>query len=282
MTLRIALVANPESGGGVEAAEVEQRLREAGASVERFAIGDELAATESAPDRVVVAGGDGSIGPVAAAAAAADLPLAVIPIGTANDFARALGLPVELTEACVLAANGGSTRTLEIARMDGRPFVNVASAGLAVAAAHEAGRWKKLIGAPAYAVGALRAGLSADALECSVSCDGRTLFEGRAWQVIVSSSGAFGGGSSVEVASSSDGRLDATVIVAGSRPGLVGHAYGLRFGRIVRRRGVRHARCSEIEVGVPAATEFNVDGELVRHGSARFTIEPAAVAVVTP
>ena len=282
MALRIALLANPESGDGVEAADVEQRLRAAGATVESFAIGDELAATGSTPDRVVVAGGDGSIGPAAAAAAAADLPLAVIPIGTANDFARALGLPVELADACALAANGGSTRTLEIARIDGRPFVNVASAGLAAAAAREASRWKKLIGAPAYAVGAVKAGLSANALECTVSCDGGVLFEGRAWQVIVSSSGAFGGGSSVEVASSSDGHLDVTVIVAGSRLGLVGHAYGLRFGRIVRRRGVRHARCNEIEVGVAAETEFNVDGELVRHGSARFTIEPAAVAVVTP
>jgi len=282
MALRIALVANPESGGGVEAAEVEAGLRAEGARVERFSIGDERAAAASAPDRVAVAGGDGSIGPVAAAAAAADLQLAVIPVGTANDFARALGLPVELAEACALAANGGSTRRLEIARMDGRPFVNVASAGLAVAAAREASRWKKLLGAPAYALGALKAGLGADSLECRVRCDGHQLFEGRAWQVIVSSSGAFGGGSSVEVASSSDGHLDATVIVAGSRPGLVGHAYGLRFGRIVRRRGVRHGRCSEIEVSVAAETEFNVDGELVCHGSARFTIEPAAVAVVTP
>ena len=280
MALRIALVANPRSGGGTEAAEVESRLRATGASIERFATGEEELAAGSGADRLVVAGGDGSIGPAAAAAAASDLTLGVVPVGTANDFARALGLPVELSQACALAAGGQTTRRVEIGKMDGRPFVNVASAGLAVAAARAAGRWKETVGSAAYALGAIRAGVTADSLECRVSCDGHELFSGHAWQVLVSCSGAFGGGSSVEVATPSDGQLDATVIVAGARARLAVHAYGLRFGRIVPQRGVRHARCVEIEVGVPGGTAFNVDGELIRHGPARFGVEAAAVAVV--
>lgn len=282
MALRIALVANPKSGAGVEAQDIEARLRRRGASVDRFEIGEEAAAVASGPQRLVIAGGDGSIGPAAAAAGGANLPLALIPTGTANDFARALGLPVDLEQACALAVDGGSRRRVEVGRMDGRPFVNAASAGLAVAAAREAGRWKALLGRVAYALGAIKAGLTAPSLECRISCDGNELFTGRAWQVIVSSSGAFGGGSSVEVASPSDGRLDLTVIEAGSRARLAVHAYGLRFGRIVPQRGVRHARGAAIEVHVPADTAYSVDGELVCHGTARFGIDVAGVALVTP
>src|SRR5919202_590514 len=84
----------------------------------------------SGPDRIAVAGGDGTIGPVAAIAGRLDVPLAVIPAGTANDFARANGLPADPVEAAALAARGTALRRLELGRLaDGRPFVNVASAG---------------------------------------------------------------------------------------------------------------------------------------------------------
>lgn len=283
MGLRLALVANPKSGAGVEAGEVEAELRRLGALVQRFDVGDEEAAAASGAQRLAVAGGDGSIGPAAAAAAAAELTLAVIPTGTANDFARALGLPLDLAGACALASDGrGSLRRLELGRMDGRPFVNVASAGLAVSAARSAKRWKRALGALAYAAGAINAGLNADPISCRVTCDGELLYDGDAWQVIVASSGVFGGGSGIEVASPSDGRLDATVIEARARTRLAVHAYGLRFGRIVAQRGVHHARATRVEVSVPSETEYNVDGELVCHGSARFGVEPGAVALVTP
>ena len=282
MSRRVALVANPRSGTGVETSEIEELLTRNGAAVERFELDDAQAAARSGAERVAIAGGDGSIGTAAAAAAASGVTLAVIPTGTANDFARALGLPVELEPACALAAGEGPTRRIELGRLDGRPFVNVASAGLAVAAAREAKRWKRVLGPVAYALGALRAGMSAGPLECRVSCDGQELFAGPAWQVIVTCSGAFGGGSSVEEASPSDGRLDATVIEAGSRARLVVHAYGLRFGRIVAQRGVHHTRAVSVDVTVPAGTAFNVDGELTERGNARFEIEPAAVELLIP
>ena len=59
----------------------------------RFDVDEVEAAVESGAERIVVAGGDGSIAPVAAAAGAAGIPLAVVPAGTANDFARRIGLP---------------------------------------------------------------------------------------------------------------------------------------------------------------------------------------------
>ena len=63
------------------------------------------------------------------------VPLAVVATGTANDFARRMGLSDDLGTACRLAVRGTRLRRLDLARIDGRPFVNVASAGLAPAAA---------------------------------------------------------------------------------------------------------------------------------------------------
>src|SRR4051794_39615951 len=82
-------------------------------------------------DRIAVCGGDGTIAPVAERAASLGVPLAVIPGGTANDFARAHGIPLDPRAAATVAVSGTFLQSLELGRLStGRPFVNVASAGL--------------------------------------------------------------------------------------------------------------------------------------------------------
>ena len=107
-------------------------------------------AAAAGAERLAVAGGDGSIAPAAEAAGAAGIPLAVIPAGTANDFAAAMGLPAETAAASRLAVRGERTRRLDLGRMDRRPFVNVASAGLSPVAASEASGMKRALGPLAY------------------------------------------------------------------------------------------------------------------------------------
>jgi diacylglycerol kinase (ATP) len=301
-SLRLGLVANAAAGSGTEPQRVAELLREAGArvSVHAFApspdhqgldeadrahraISDAAAqAVASAPDRLVVAGGDGSIGPVAAQAARAGLPLAVVPIGTANDFARALDLPRELRAACALAATGSRERSIDLVRAGDRPFVNAASVGLSVMAARQAGPLKRALGAVAYAVGAVRAGATAAPLRCRVVADGEELFAGEAWQVIVAGTGAFGGGSELDVADASDRLLDVAVLEAGSRAALVRRAWGMRNGGLTRQRGVRHARAAVAEVDVASRPSFNVDGEICSVAPPRFCASGERVRVVCP
>ena len=270
--VRLALVANDAAGSGVTAEQVAERLRACGADVTAVVgVGEPERAAGTEPDRIVVAGGDGSVGPAAAAAGGAGIPLAVIPTGTANDFARALELPLDLDEACALATDPGARlRGLDLARADGRPFVNAASAGLSVIAARRAHPLKPSLGPLAYAVGALRAGLTARPLDCRVVVDGAERYAGRAWQVIVAGTGAFGGGSQVDAADESDGRLDVAVLEAGPRAALVRRAWGMRRGDVTDQAGVRHARGRMIEVDGHAAGEFNVDGEVCHLHPARF------------
>jgi YegS/Rv2252/BmrU family lipid kinase len=279
-TRTVALVANERSGDSNPELFAE-RLRSFGAEVRSFDIEEAGEAVASGADRVVVAGGDGSIAPVAAAAGAAGIPLAVIPAGTANDFAGRMGLPDTLTGACRLAVHGKQLRSLELGWMnDTRPFVNVANAGLPAPAAERARSWKKRLGPLAYAAGALMAGLSAKPLTCLVECDGEELLAGEAWQVTVAASGAFGAGATVEEADPSDGALEVIAIEAGPRPGLVSLAYHLRRGDLTRHPRAYHKRCDEVEVQVPDCTRFNVDGELVTEGDARFRAVRGAFRLV--
>ena len=172
-----------------------------------------------------------------------------------------MGIPGDLSDACRLAARGTEVRPVELCRMDERPFVNSASAGLAVAAARSAERWKRALGPVAYAVGAVVAGLRAPALACEVTADGERLFEGDAWQVVVAGTGAFGTSASVGSTEPADGLLDLVVLEAGSRWALVRRAYGLQTGH--HQGAGRRAPPAGIEGGLRAATAaFNVDGEI--------------------
>ena len=280
----IALLVNRDSGdGGAE--RVETLLAAEGAEVTSFDVRDCDEAARSGAERLVVAGGDGSLGYAAAAAGAAGIPLAIVPAGTANDFAAHVGLPADLEDACRLAAAGTRTRSLELARVGKRPFVNVASVGLAPAAAEHAEGMKGRIGALAYPVGAIRAGLLAHPVRCRVTCDGRALHDGEAWQVSVASAGAFGGGASVE-ADASDGQLDVIVIEGSSRLRLAWHAYGLRIGRIEGQSGVIDRRCSTVGLKLGDGECLNVDGELIEAGelgdagAVSFSVEPAAFELI--
>lgn len=277
--MRIALVANPGSGKGTEPEEIAARLRALGSEVELLELGDRV---RGGVDRVVVAGGDGSVGLCAAAAGEAGVALAVIPIGTANDFASFHDLPTDLGDACALAVNGARTVARELARMDGRPFVNVASGGLAPVAAQRAKPMKKVLGPGAYVLGAVSAGVTGDPFHCVARVDGRTVFDDEAWQVIVASTGAFGGGAELEETDPADGRLDLVAVPAGSRLGLPGRALAMRRGDLGSQDGVAHADGRTIVLDVEEKTLFNVDGEIVacESGRVEFTVAPAAYRLV--
>ncbi|HEY8466841.1 MAG TPA: diacylglycerol kinase family protein [Solirubrobacterales bacterium] len=276
---RVALLANPDSGSG-DAGSVEGELRRLGAEVFALEPDEADAAVRLEPDRIVIAGGDGSLARPAAAAARAGIPIAVVPVGTANDFARHLGVPEDTRDACALAL-AGEPRPLDLAWLERRPFLNVASVGLAPAAARRADALKGALGPLAYAVGAVRAGVRAEPVRCAVICDGKPWFEGDAWQVTVACTGAFGGGSSVD-ADPHDGRLDVVVIEANGRAALVRHAWGLRRGTLAEQQGAAKRLCRTAELRFDGRRRFNVDGELVETESCSFSIEPGAVQVVAP
>ena len=281
--MRIAVAANRASGGGLDPEPLLAELRSRGAEVAGFGCEDEELERAAAwtPDRLAVAGGDGTIGPVAELAGRLGVPLAVLPTGTANDFARAYDVPGDVREAAALAVESEQMKPLELGRLaDGRPFVNVASGGLASVAARNAQPLKARLGPLAYGVGAARAAAREHPLPVTARADAKTVFEGKAWQVIVAVSGAFGGGSGVAEADPDDGVLDLVILPAGSRAGLARRAWGLRTRTIAQQRDVPHERGHVVEVDLPDESELNVDGEIRVGGLERVTVEPRAFRLV--
>ncbi len=297
--MRLALVANPKSGTAPAPERLAELLGADGAQVGVTAIQDlasegggldaeglakaraELS-EDGPPDRIVVAGGDGSIGLAALIAADMGVPLAVVAAGTANDFARSQGLSLDIEDACALARDPAApTRHAELALAGDRPFVNAAATGLSVIAAQEARPHKSRLGALAYTVGALKAAATAKPLRYRVCCDGGDCWEGPAWQVVVGATGAFGGGSEIGGTDATDGQLDVAVVPAGSRLGLARRAVGMRRGTLVEQADVAHHRGATIDVGVEGRSPtFNVDGEVCPCEPAHFTLRPGGFRVV--
>jgi diacylglycerol kinase (ATP) len=85
-------------------------------------------------DRIVIGGGDGTISGALTELLKLEKPVAVLPLGTANDFARTLGLPQDTLAAAKVALEG-RVHWIDVGFVDDRPFLNVASVGVAAGVA---------------------------------------------------------------------------------------------------------------------------------------------------
>lgn len=132
------LIMNPHSGGGkVAKFDLQRKAEELGAEVVllegpgTFDVTDEARqAVQRGADLLGVAGGDGTQALVAAVAADNDLPFLVISAGTRNHFAMDLGLDRTDPSRCLDALRDGVEVTVDLGRINGRPFVNNASFGV--------------------------------------------------------------------------------------------------------------------------------------------------------
>ena len=133
---RPVLFVNPRSGGGTAARlGVAERARDLGIGVVILASGEDLvrlvrAAVESGADALGMAGGDGSLAVVAATAAAQDLPFICIPAGTRNHFALDLGVDRHDVLGALDAFTEAVERQVDVAEVNGRPFLNNVSLGI--------------------------------------------------------------------------------------------------------------------------------------------------------
>jgi diacylglycerol kinase family enzyme len=148
---RPVVMVNPRSGGGRAARSgLAAAARERGIEVVELQAGDDLEAlarkaVDAGADALAMAGGDGSQAVVAAVAAEADLPYACIPSGTRNHFAVDLGVDRDDVVGALDAFVDGGERTVDLAEVNGRVFVNNVSLGVyAEAVAQDGYRAAKL------------------------------------------------------------------------------------------------------------------------------------------
>lgn len=280
--MHVPLIVNTSAGSGPDPGRIATGIRELGHTVDVVDVTDAAAAAAGSPELILVAGGDGSLGPAADAASRCGAALGVLPAGTANDFAASLDVPEDERAALALALDPHARRVpVDLARADARPFLNAANFGLAADAAQAADDLKGRLGAGAYVAGALKAGITGEPFDAVVTVDGDVLWDGPAWQVVVAGTGAFGAGSGLDAAVRDDGLLDVAVIPGGSRAGLVRRAVALRRGDLTEHPDVPHDRGRVVTIDAPLAAA-NIDGEIVDPAPRRITTGAERVLVVAP
>jgi diacylglycerol kinase family enzyme len=235
---------------------------------------------------VVVVGGDGTVRACAQALAGTGVPLAIVPAGSANLTARALGLPGRLVPALDVAFRG-QDRPIDLGSADGSVFAAMAGIGLdAAVIAGARGLAKRVVGWPAYAAAATGQ-LLRRPVTFTIRIDGGEPLTRLARCVTVGNSGALPGGFAIMPdARLDDGRLDVVVLAPSGPLGWADVGYRVALGsrrddvQLERfRAGTVEIRAEESATGLPR----QVDGELIEPSRA-LTVRtlPAALLVRVP
>ncbi len=288
--MRALLLVNPRSRSGAEALDrAEDLLRRTGFVVDALG-GPADALIEEARrsrrsgghDVVVAGGGDGTLGGIAAALLDGGPPLGVLPLGTANDFARTLGLPTDPAEAVALIART-RPRPVDVGLVNGVPFLNAASIGLSADLAGELTETaKRRFGRSGYLFTALRLILRARSFRVTIEGDFERT-EARSLMVAVGNGRHHGGGLTIAPdARIDDGKLDLYSLETTRLWRLALIAWALRSGQHVHWSDVRASRGDVFEIRTRRPRPVNVDGELRTTTPARFSLLRGALLVHAP
>ncbi len=233
-------------------------------------------------DVIVIGGGDGTIGRSSGLLLELGRPVGILPLGTANDLARTLGIPIDITAALdVIIA--GETHKIDVGRVNDQHFINVASIGLAahVSKAQDVEtkkRWKIL----AYPLSLFRAIQAARPLRLKIKRDGESM-KLRVFQLGVGNGRYHGGGLAVsDIAAIDDGRLNVYAIVPSNHWAMATVLFALRFGQHKRNEAVRTFTAKRLIVRTSRSVDVNTDGEITTKTPAEFSILPAALPVLVP
>jgi diacylglycerol kinase (ATP) len=292
-TGHVAVVVNTGSRTGAAAlTRLEAQLLRVGVEtldVRPVRAGDDLPgvladAVASGPDLLVVGGGDGTVGCAAAALAHTRTALGVLPLGTANDFARTLEIPTALP-AAVDTLLHGKVVDVDLGRVNGSVYLNVASLGLSVAVTRRlTPALKRRLGQLAYPAATLAAWRDhlpfAARLELA---DGSVLELDDLMQVAVGNGRHYGGGLTVSpTASVDDHLLDVYAIERGRLRDHLSVARLLRSGHLVEHDRVHHVTTRGLRLTTDEPLAVNLDGELAATTPATFGVDRNALHVVVP
>ncbi|MCE9522408.1 MAG: lipid kinase [Alphaproteobacteria bacterium] len=286
---RALVLVNPNARSGGAPLDQALKIFERGGievSIEQFAsaaeVSPDIVRRRKGIDLVVVCGGDGTVNAAAHGLVETGLPAGILPMGTANDLARTLNIPLNPSEAAAVIV-AGHTRRLDVGDVNGHLFFNVASLGLSADIARGLSREaKRRWGRFSYALAAMKALLSARPFGAVIAMktgDVRV----KTLQIAVGNGRHYGGGSIVEASAAiDDGHLDLYSLEVSGVWKLALMLPAFRRGVHGAWREVRTARCTEFEIRTRRPRPINTDGDLVTFTPARFTIRRSAVAMFAP
>lgn len=288
----IRIILNGKNADLIEIRSAISTLRKEVAGVEvrttwEYGDGERLVneASRDGVQRIVAAGGDGTVNEVVSGLAKLDKAkrpeLAIMPLGTANDFATACHIPPNPLDALRLAVHG-TTNTIDIAQANDRYFVNVATGGFgAQVTAETPVQLKNFLGGGAYALTAVIKSLNFSPLHGRLSAQGTEL-EGTAVMAAVCNGRQAGGGQILAPnAYIDDGLLDVMVIL--SFPFMdVNQVIQEILNPSLEGKYVKRFRTKWVESWPYQIRSVNLDGEPYQADHIRFEILPREIELVLP
>jgi len=287
--MKIKLIANPIAGGNALASirRAQECLARRGCTVALAltgARGDARKAAAAAKiegfDRIVAAGGDGTLNEVINGLAPSSIPLAFLPLGTTNVFALEAGIPFDVEQACAIALDG-TPQPVCLGLAGETRFLLMAGAGFDADVVYRvSGRLKRWTGKLAYLVGGLRtlAGPSAAPIEVARE-DGTTV---RGYHVIIGNGRLYGGRFSVTPdASLTEAALDVCVFLKKGRLPLLRCAAKIAAGRRLARPDAETFKARSVTVrgeGVPV----QIDGDYLGRLPMTFRALPGELVLILP
>jgi YegS/Rv2252/BmrU family lipid kinase len=283
------LIVNAMSRRGEEAfAAARDQLVEAGIDlIDSRALDDasridaEIKGAIARAPMVVVGGGDGTLSSAVDHFIGTGVVFALLPLGTANSFARALGIPIELDEAVAVIA-GGVRKRIDLGEIDGDYFANTASIGLSPMIAESVPhRLKKLLGRFGYLLWAVRCAFEFQPFRLKIE-EGDKVHRLWATEVRIANGGHFGGVELVETAELDSGEIVIEAVTGRSllRLGWTWLAAVLRLSR--RKTESFELRGREFRIRTWPRLWVSVDGEISRRTPVRVRVARGAVEVAAP
>jgi diacylglycerol kinase (ATP) len=287
------VIVNPAAAGGrlgrewtrLEPALAEHGLRAPVWRTEAPGHATELAAraVREGAGLVVVAGGDGTVCEAAEGLhRAARGELAILPLGTGNDAARTLGVPVRFEDA-VRAAVAGRTRRVDLIAVGGRVVLNAIGIGLTADINQRAARVKWIRGIAVYAATAAVSLFAYEPPVVRVAADG-VEYEGPMTMLAVHNGPTTGGGFRLTPAADpADGLLDACLVGEASAMGRLARLVGALRGTLGGMRGSLEAASPSLtlEFARPLPVHFDGNQAELAPPVATFQVLPLALAVRT-
>lgn len=292
--MRTCVIINPNAGSADEIADIRRRLGELAGCMsfitESPGDGERLAreAVEQGYDQIVAAGGDGTVNEVlnGMAHAADRVRFGIFPLGTGNDFARALGMPLDDVPAAIDVLARGFTRRVDLARVESphqRFFLNTAGGGFTAKVGEKIDSGAKgLWGSLAYFWAAAKTFPEMDPHRIRLLVDDQ-LIEADAYAVIVGNGTTIGGGLPLcPGAQIDDGLLDVLVIPAVPVGRLAAMIPRMLAGAHDDVEEVLCEQGTRIEVACDPPMPFNLDGEPFGDTPVRISLAPGGLTVVAP
>lgn len=242
-------------------------------------------AADDGAERILVAGGDGTVCEAAEglAASGSRCELAVLPLGTGNDGARTLGIPIELDQAARVVGSG-ITRSVDLIRVGDRMVLNAIGIGLTADINERAARIKWVRGIAVYLGTAAVSLFKFQAPQIRIVADGRVIDSTMTILAVHNGPTTGGGFALTPGAVPDDGLLDATLVPDVPVSGRLQRLLGALRGTLHTMDGsiALQADALELHHDHPLAVHFDGNAGVLEGPVTRFEIVPRALKVVVP